>query len=306
MALLPAAFAAGPFPSRPIEFWIPFPPGGPTDASLRTLLNAASKEIGQQIIPVNKPGAGATLAASVMAQSAAPDGHVLSMVASNIFRMPHLQKTPYDPLKDFTYIMGLTNYRYGIVVRADAKWKNLEEFLADAKANPRKMTYGSVGIASSGHIAMEKLAKAAGASMTFVPYKGGAEELTALMAGEVDAVLDPGWGQYVTSGKLRPLAIVGEARFPRFKDIPTLKELGYDVTASSMVGIVGPKGMDPKVVKTLHDAFKKATQDPAYQKALQVIDLEEVYLSSEDYTKFAGEQYERERRVVQQLEIKLN
>jgi tripartite-type tricarboxylate transporter receptor subunit TctC len=306
LMLAPTAFAAGQFPTRPIEFWIPFPPGGPTDASLRILLAAASKELGQQVIPVNKPGAGATLAASVIAQSAAPDGHVIAMVAANIFRMPHLQKTPYDPVKDFTYIMGLTNYRYGIVVRADAKWKTLEEFLAYAKANPRKVNYGAVGIASSGHIAMEKLGKAAGAEMTFVPYKGGAEELTALMGGELDAVLDPGWGQYVTTGKLRPLAIVGESRFPRFKDVPTLKELGYDVTASSQVGIVGPKGMDPKVVKVLHDAFRKATQEPAYQKSLEVIDLEQVYLSSEEYTRFAAEQYERERRTVQQLNIKLN
>lgn len=306
LALLPPAFANGAFPTRPIEFWIPFPPGGPTDASLRVLMAAAGKELGQQVVPVNKPGAGATLAAQVMSQSAAPDGHVLSMVAANIFRMPHLQKTPYDPLKDFTYIIGLTNYRYGIVVRADAKWKNLEEFLAHARANPGKVTYGAVGIGSSGHIAMEKLAKAAGAQMTFVPYKGGAEEMTALMGGEVDAVLDPGWGQYVAGGKLRALAIVGESRFPRFKDVPTLKELGYDITASSQVGIVGPKGMDPGVVRTLHDAFRKATRDPAYIKSLETIDLEDVYLSSEDYTRFAAEQYERERKTVQQLNIKLN
>jgi tripartite-type tricarboxylate transporter receptor subunit TctC len=304
LVLLPAA--ANSFPSKPIEFWIPFPPGGPTDATLRVLTAAASTELGQQVVPVNKPGAGATLAASVMTQVAAPDGHTLSMVAANIFRMPHLQKTTYDPLKDFTYIIGLTNYRYGLVVRADAKWKNLEEFLAYAKDNPSKLAYGSVGIGSAGHIAMEQLGKAAGVKFTFVPYKGGSEEMTALMGGEIDAVLDPGWGQYASSGRVRALAIVGENRFPRFKDVPTLKELGYDITAASQVGIVGPKGMDPKVVRKLHDAFKKATQHPSYIKSLEVIDLEQVYLSSEDYTKFAAEQYEREKRMVQQLNIKLN
>lgn len=305
MACLPAASANGPFPSKPVEFWIPFPPGGTTDGALRLLLAAAGKELGQQVLPINKPGAGATLAASVMAQSAAPDGHTVAMVAANIFRMPHLQKTAYDPLKDFTYIMGLTTYRYGIIVRADSKWKNLQEFLDYAKANPGKVTYGSVGIGSSGHIAMEKLARAAGAQMTFVPYKGS-EEIMALLSGDIDAVLDPGWGPYAASGKVRPLAIVGENRFDRFKDVPTLKELGYDITASSQVGIVGPKGMDPKVVKTLHDAFRKAMRDPAYLKALEANDLEEVYLSSEDYTRFAAEQYEREKRTVKQLDIKLN
>ncbi|MDK2656018.1 tripartite tricarboxylate transporter substrate binding protein [Cupriavidus consociatus] len=301
----PAVMAAGDFPAKPIEFWIPFPPGGPTDGSLRTLANAAGKELKHRVVPINKPGAGATLAAQLMSQTAAPDGYTLSMVAANIFRMPHLQKTPYDPLKDFTYIIGLTNYRYGLVVRADARWKTLEEFLAYARANPGKVTYGAVGIGSSGHISMEKLGKAAGAKFTFVPYKGGSEEMMALLSGDIDAVLDPGWGQHAVAGKVRPLAIVGDARFPRFKDVPTLKERGYDITASSLVGIVGPKGMDPAVVRALHDAFYKASQDPAYLRSLEAIDLEQVHLSSEAYARFAAEQYEREKASVRQLEISL-
>ncbi|CAG2136564.1 hypothetical protein LMG31506_01685 [Cupriavidus yeoncheonensis] len=306
LGLMPAALAAGTYPARPIEFWIPFPPGGPTDASLRALVAAAGKELDQRVVPINKPGAGATLAASVMAQTATPEGYVLSMVAANIFRMPHLQKTSYDPRKDFTYIIGLTNYRYGLVVRADARWKNLAEFLAYAKANPGKVSYGAVGIGSSGHIAMEKLARAVGTQFTFVPYKGGSEELMALLGGDIDAVLDPGWSQYAIAGKIRPLAIVGDSRFPRFKDVPTLKELGYDITASSLVGIVGPKGMDPAVVRRLHDAFRAATKDPAYIQSLEAIDLESVYLSHEAYTRFAAEQYEREKRTVQQLNIRLD
>ncbi|SOZ30972.1 conserved hypothetical protein; UPF0065 [Cupriavidus taiwanensis] len=300
-----AATAAGDFPAKPIEFWIPFPPGGPTDGSLRTLLAAAGKELDQRVVPINKPGAGATLAAQVMSQTAAPNGYTLSMVAANIFRMPHLQKTPYDPLKDFTYIIGLTNYRYGLVVRADARWKTLEEFLAYARANPGKVTYGAVGIGSSGHISMEKLGRAAGAKFTFVPYKGGAEEMMALIGGDIDAVLDPGWGQFAVAGKVRPLAIVGDARLARFKDVPTLKERGYDITASSLVGIVGPRGMDPAVVRKLHDAFFRAAQDPAYLRSLEAIDLEPVHLNSADYTRFAAEQFEREKRVVQQLDISL-
>jgi tripartite-type tricarboxylate transporter receptor subunit TctC len=307
LSVLPATATAtaAPFPSRPIEFWIPFPPGGGTDAAIRVLATLASKELGQQVVPVNKPGAGATLAASVMAQSAASDGYVVALVAANILRLPHLQKTPYDPLKDFTYIMGLTNYRYGIVVRADAKWKTLPELLAYAKANPGKVNYGAVGIGSSGHIAMEQLSRAAGVSMNFVPYKGS-DELIALLGGDIDVVLDPGWGPYVSTGKMRALSIVGETRFPRFPDVPTLKELGYQVTASSQVGIVGPRGMDPKVVKVLHDAFRKAARDPLYIQSLERIDLEEVYMGSEDYTKFAHAQYERERATVRQLKIKLN
>lgn len=305
MAAAPAQ-AAGAYPSRPIEFWIPFPPGGPTDAPIRALLDAAGKELKQSMVPINKPGAGATLAATVMSQTAAPDGYTLALVAANIFRMPHLQKTAYDPRKDFTYIIGLTNYRYGLVVRADAPWKTLEAFLAYAKAHPGKVTYAAVGTGSSGHIAMEKLGKAAGASFTFAPYKGGSEELMALMAGDIDAVLDPGWGQYALAGKVRPLAIVGDSRFPRFQEVPTLKERGYDISASSQVGIVGPRGMDPAVVKRLHDAFRKAAQSPVYQKALEAIDLQEVYLSSEQYARFAAQQYEREKTTVRELGIRLD
>lgn len=306
MFILTLAGAAEPFPSKPISLLIPFPPGGGSDPSMRALGAAMGAQLKTPVVALNRPGATGTLAASTMAQTAAPDGYTISLVLSNIFRAPHLQKTTYDPVKDFTYIIGLGQYRFGIVVRADSKWKTLPELIAYAKANPGKLSYASVGTGGSGQIAMERLARAADIKVTFIPYKGIAEEMMALAAGDIDVVIDPGWGPYAISGKVRPLAAVATQRYPRFKDVPTLKELGWDIAASSQSGIVGPKGMDPTVVKTLHDALKKATQDPVYTKLMETLDVDQAYLSSADFTKFAAEQFERERHIVLQLGIKLN
>ena len=294
------------FPSKPITLIVPFGAGGPTDVQLRALVAAASKELGQPIVINNVPGAGGTLGHANMARSAAPNGYTVSVIVGSMFRLPHLQKVDYHPVNDFTYIIGLTGYTYGVAVSIDAPWKTLAELVADAKKRPEAISAGFAGRATVGHIMIERLARTAGVQFNLVPYKGAADMMPAVLGRHLDVWADGGFGPAVDSGKMRLLATAGETRAARWPNAPTLKELGYDVVVNSPFGIAGPKGMDKQVVKVLHDAFKKAMADPTFLNALDISSQPVVYMSSAEYTKFAAEAFERERRFVQELKLKLD
>jgi tripartite-type tricarboxylate transporter receptor subunit TctC len=177
-----------------------------------------------------------------------------------------------------------------VVVKADAPWKTWSEFIAYARANPGKLTYASPGAASTLHITMEQLAARDGIKWTHVPMKGGAETTPAVLGGHVAATADStGWGPQVDAGNLRLLVTWGKARTRRWPQVPTLKELGYGIVANSPFGIAGPRGLDPKVVRVLHDAFRKGMEDPAYLRTLERLDMEPVYLGPEDYAKYVSQ-----------------
>ena len=303
---LSAPALADSYPSRPIELIIPFPPGGPTDTQLRSLAQAASRQLGQPIVIVNRPGAAGTLGPAAMARNAKPDGYTIAVVVATLYRMPHLMKVDYHPVRDFSYLIMLTGFTNGIVVRADAPWANLQELLADAKARPQEISFGSTGTGSAGHIAMERLLRMAGAQMNFIPYKGGAEETAALLGGHLDVISDPGWGPMVDAGKARVLATLGRQRLKRFAQVPTLRELGFDIVVESPIGLTGPRGMDAAVVKKLHDAFRSAMNDPSYERALEINDQVPLYMGSENYSRYVAEQTEIEKNLIGELGIKLN
>lgn len=293
------------FPTRPITLIVPFSAGGPTDVQLRAIAAAASKELGQPIVINNVPGAGGTLGPANMARSAAANGYTVSVIVGSMFRLPHLQKVDYHPVNDFTYIIGLTGYTYGVAVSVDAPWKTLAELMADAKTRPAAISAGFAGRATIGHIMIERLARAGGTEFTLVPYKGATDMMQAMLGRHLDVWADGGFGPGVDSGKFRLLATAGETRAGRWPNVSTLKELGYDVVVSSPFGIAGPKGMDKQVVQVLHDAFKKSMADPAFLKALDASSQPVVYMSSAEYTRFAADAFERERHFVQDLNLKL-
>lgn len=288
------------FPNRPITLIVPWPAGGSTDTHLRKLAELASRQLGQPIIVENKPGAGGMLGPAGMARNAAPDGYTLSQLTISAFRQPHMQKVDWDPLRDFTYIVGVSGYTFGIVVRADSEFKTFNDLIAYARANPGKLSYGSTGTGTSPHLLVEEIASKAGVQFLHVPFKGNADSTQALMGGHVMAQSDAtGWGKFVDAGTFRLLVTFGEQR-ARW-GAPTAKELGYDIVSYSPYGIVGPKGMDPKVVKILHDAFRKASEDPENQKVLQQLDQVYWYKSSEDYTRWAAETNVSERALIERL-----
>ena len=299
-ALAGGARGADNYPSRPITLIVPWPAGGSSDTHLRKLSELASRHLGQPIVIENKPGAGGMLGPSGMARSAAPDGYTLSQIHLGAFRQPYMQKVDWDPLRDFTYIIGVSGYTFGVVVKSDSPFKTFEDLMAYAKANPGKMSYASTGTGTSPHLLVEDLAAKSGVTFLHVPYKGSADATQALMGGHVMALSDStGWGKFVDQGMFRLLVTFGEQR-TRW-GAPTAKELGYDTVSVSPYGIVGPRGMDPKVVKVLHDAFKKAIDDPDNAKMLQTLDQVYWYKSSEDYARWAAETFASERAIIERL-----
>lgn len=302
---LSAPARAATFPDRPITLIVPFPPGGATDTQMRALAMAATRELGQTVIIANRPGAGGTLGPAAMAHTTAPDGYTVSVVVGTLFRYPFLQQVNYDPLKDFTYVACMTAYSYGIVVRQDAPWKTLDELIAHARSHPDQLSYGGTGAGGSGRIAIERLSRLTGAKFNFIPYKGAAEETTALLGGHIQMVSDAGWGPMIDTGKARLLAVMGEARAKRVPDVPTLTELGYPIIASNPVGIAGPRGMDPKVVAVLQKAFHRASRDADYNRALENADQPHMLMDSAAYTEYAIRQVAEEKQFVAELGLKM-
>jgi tripartite-type tricarboxylate transporter receptor subunit TctC len=293
------------YPERPITLIVPWTAGGSTDISLRVLAEVLGKQMGTRIVVENKPGAGGTIGPAALI-NARPDGYTIAQVPITVMRYPHMQKVNWDTFKDFTWIIGITGYTFGVVVRADSPWKTWKEFVAYAKANPEKITYGTPGQGTSLHMTMEEIAARDGIKWTPVPFKGNADATAALLGGHITASADSfGWAEHIQSGRFRLLVTWGAERTKRWPDVPTLKELGYKIVSNSPYGIAGPRGMDPKQVKFLHDAIKKAIEDPAYQKVLDRFDLENFYLSSEDYARHVKIWYDEEKANVERVGLSL-
>ena len=233
-----------------------------------------------------------------MAASAKPDGYTIAQLTVGAFRQPYMQKVDWDPIRDFTYIIGVSGYTFGVVVKADSPFKTFDDFIAYAKANPGQLSYSSTGNGTSPHLLMEEVSAKANVKLLHVPFKGNADSTQALLGGHVMAQSDAtGWGKFVDAGTFRLLVTFGDER-TRW-GAPTAKELGYDIVSYSPYGLVGPKGMDPKVVKVLHDAFKKAMDDPENRKMLQQLDQVYWYKSTEDYARWAREEVVSERAPIE-------
>lgn len=298
---LPGLAQAQAFPARPIRLICPWPAGGSTDAVMRALAESAGKNLGQQVVIENKPGAGGMLGANELA-SARPDGYTLSQLPHGVFRIPHMQKVQFNTLQDFTWIACLTGYTFGLVVPTDSPIKSVKDLVDFAKANPGKFTYGSTGTGTSPHLAVEEFAQRAGIQLNHIPFKGNADNMQAVLGGHTMAASDAtGWAPHVDAGKLRLLATYGSKRTKRWPNVPTLDELGYKTVSDSPFGVCGPKGMDPAVVRTLHDAFRKTLDDPAVLATFDKYDQTVIYMNTEQYTKWARETFDAEKATIERL-----
>ncbi len=300
-SLAAATFAQAPWPSQPIKLMVAFPAGGPTDITMRALAEAATRDLGQTVIIDNRPGAGGTLPAQQM-QIAKPDGYTLAQIPLGVFRLPYTTKIAWDPVKDITYILGITGYAFGIVVPSDSPIKNWADFVAWAKANPGKLAYGSTGVLTSPHLTMEDIAQRLGLTLNHIPYKGSADLMQSLLGGQLMAAADStGFAPHVASGKLRVLCTWGEQRLSKFPDVPTLKELGVPIVQASPYGLGGPKGMEPALVQRIHDAFKRAMESPTHVEALARYDQQLMPMNPQQYQRFAEETFRREKALVEKL-----
>ncbi|MBN9536372.1 MAG: hypothetical protein BGN99_02415 [Alphaproteobacteria bacterium 65-37] len=292
------------FPDRPIKLIIPWAAGGPADGGFRILAESAARKFGQPVVVENKGGASGVLGALAL-QEAKPDGYTISQMHMSVLRQPLLNpQLRYDPIVDLTYILQITGFVMGIVVRAEAPWQTLPELLAYAKTHPGKLNWGTLGIGSTQHLAMERLGMAQGLAWTHAPYRGTADTLRALLGGEIDfASESSGWAPMVQAGKLRLLAVFTAERARRFPDAPTVRELGYDVVVDSPGGLIGPRGMDPAVVKVLADAFRAAAEEPQHRQFLDNMDQPLLLLDGPAYRDAMARTYVEERELLKQLKL---
>ena len=292
------------FPAKAITLICPWPAGGGTDLHLRKLGEIASRHLGQPVVIENRPGGSGMNGPATMSKTARPDGYTISQLAITAYRLPHLQKVDWDPLADFSYILGVAGYTFGIVVKADSPFKTFQDLLTYAKANPGKLSYATPGPGTSLHLAMEEIGAKANVQFLHIPFKGYADGAIALMGGHVMVQVDStGWAKQVDSGAQRLLATLGDKR-TRW-NAPTVKELGIDTVSNSPYGLVGPKGMPPQVVKVLHDAFKTAMDDPDHLKTLQQLDQAYWYKSTDDYARWAAETLKAERATIERVGLLL-
>lgn len=297
----PSFVSAQAFPSRTIKLIYPWTAGSGGDVIIRAMAATAAKTLGTSIIVENKPGAGGMLGPNELLK-AAPDGYTLSQLSVAIFRQPHMQKTAFDPLQDFSYVIGLAGFVFGLVVPADSPIKSVTDLVAFAKANPGKFSYATSGIGISGHLAMEEFASRAGIELLHVPFKGDTEGLQAMLGHQVMGHSSAStWAPHVDAGKARLIMTYGSKRTTRWPTVPTVREAGYDFFTDSPWGIGGPKGMDPAVVKQLHDAFNLSLKDPQVQTLLDKYDQPQIHMDPEQYTRFARGAFLQEKATITRL-----
>jgi tripartite-type tricarboxylate transporter receptor subunit TctC len=289
------------FPNKSITLIAPWPPGGGSDAVMRTFAESASRALGVQVVIENRPGAGGTLGATAML-NAKPDGYTLTQLPLGVYRLPHMQKTPFDPVKDLTHIIGLTGYTFGIVAVPDAPFTTIKDMVAYAKANPGSVEYGSTGTGTTPHLAMEEFSHKAGIVLNHIPYKGSAELMHAILSGQIRVMCGiPEYAPWVKEGKLRLLATLGRTRSKLFPDVPTVKESGWDTISESPFGIGGPKNMAPALVRVLHDGFKKTLDDAKVLETLDRYAQPVIYMNTDDYTRYAAQTFHAEKATIERL-----
>jgi len=276
------------FPDRPIRLIVGNPPGGINDQIMRAASIDAGKKLGESLIIVNKPGAGGVIS-FLSLKGSPPDGYTIGVTTPPLWRQPVIEDVDYDPVKDFTYIINIAETVFGIVVPQDSPFKTWADVLAYSKANPGKLSYGAPpGQNQTSHIMVEGIARQEKMQWVPIGYKGSAESIPAMMGGYVAFSMEPlvSISSLVRSGKARLLAVATPKRLKSWPDVPTLKDLGYPNIVDSPTGLAGPANMPPDIVKTLHDAFKYAMEQPSFISMLSQADQSPRYMGSEEYTKY--------------------
>ncbi|MBR0671376.1 Bug family tripartite tricarboxylate transporter substrate binding protein [Neoroseomonas soli] len=308
VALARPSLGQGRFPNRPVRFLIPWAPGGALDGFMRLQAEMFQREFGQPLIIENRPGARGTLAAIQLVTQTRPDGYTIAHHHLSVIRHPFLTRRPtWDPVNDFTYVMQQTGFVFGHVVHPASGWNTLADMWAEARRRPGELSYGTSGIATSNHLAQEELCEKEGVQMIHVPYRGTSENITAMLARQLDVIANSNaWMPNVEAGQLRLLAVWTRNRLRAFPDVPTLQDLGYGMVVTSPYGIAGPKGMDPEATEFLHQAFKKMQYSDPIQAYMQRNDMPDEYLGPADYTAFARERAAYEQRMVTRLNLSID
>ncbi|MBX9698888.1 MAG: tripartite tricarboxylate transporter substrate binding protein [Acetobacteraceae bacterium] len=293
------------FPDRPITLIVPFPAGGTTDVQMRALAEAATRAFGQQVITENRPGAGSTLGVQAVAR-ARPDGYTVAQLTLPAIRLPLMQRMAYDPARDVTPVLHLTGYTFTVMVRAESPFRSWQDVVADARARPGRHRWGNTGANGTPHLTMVEIAERDKLEVEHVPFRGEADALQAVLGGHIEcSTAGTAYGQLVQEGRLRFLNCWTRVRIPRFPDVPTLLELGYDgMVVTSPYGLVAPPGLDPAIRDALHAGFRTALHDPQHLATLERLDMVAEYLGPADYARFIQETIVMETRRIDRLGLR--
>lgn len=304
LCLLPVTAMAD-WPNKPVKVVVPFASGGATEVVARAAADHMSHVFGQPFIIDNRSGGSGTIGTEIVAKSA-PDGHTLLVTTIPPLAMvPHMRKLSYDPLKDFAPVGRITESMPLLAVHPSLGVKTFPEFVAFAKANPGRIHYGSAGVGSITHLRGAILAKQAGIDIVQVPYKGGAETLVDVLAGNIDAMLDGAVVPYVKSGKLVLVATLDTVRHPAFPDTPTVRESGLpDYEAANWVGMLAPAGTDPKTVAALSRELKVISQNRDLNEKLLPMSQRLVEDTPEGMNASMRKQYDLYARIFKELDIR--
>lgn len=291
------------WPSKPVTFLVPFPPGGSTDMIARTVAAELGPRVNGTILVENKGGAGGTIGTASV-KRASPDGYMILVSSLGPYVIgPHLMKNiGYDPLKDFDYLTVAVQAPNVLAVPANSPHKSFQDLLKFIKANPDKMTFASSGIGSSDHLTAELFWQETGTKAIHVPYKGGAPAMQDLLGGQVDATfmnINTGLSN-IKGGKLRALAITGNKRSPLLPEVPTMEELGLKgVTVYSWQAFAAPKGTPADVKKKLHQGIVASLNEPNVKAKLLDLGFEIVGNTPEQFTEFQANEFARWKKVIE-------
>jgi len=307
LVLLPVAVLAQAYPSKPIRMILPFPPGGPTDITGRVIAQKLSEQLGQPVVPENRPGAAGNIGLEVGAK-AHPDGYTITLTAPPIAVSPSLYtQLNYNAIRDFAPVSLVAAIQNIMVVHNSVPAKNVKEFIALARRYPGKLNFSSSGAGSTNHLATELLKGRFKLNMVHVPFKGSSPALVALMSGEVDmgTMAVPGAIPIVRANKVRPLAVLSERRVPALPEVPNMKESGVDdFVVPIWYGILAPAGTPREIVNRLNSEIHKALDSADTRQRLASSGVEPLVSTPEHFAAFIKSETVRYAKIVKDAGIK--
>jgi tripartite-type tricarboxylate transporter receptor subunit TctC len=300
------ALAQAAFPSRPVHWIVPFPPGGAAEIISRVIANRLRVVWGQPVIIDNKPGAGTIIGTDAVAK-AAPDGHTFGLVITAHVVNPSIRKLPYDTLKDLTGITQMVNLHLALIAHPSAPYNTVAELVAHSKANPGKVHFGTVGAGTSSHLFGELLNLTAGSSLVHVAYKGSSAAQADLLGGQIPLMLDALASQMtmINSGKMKVIALTGSRRHPDFP-YPTTAETYPGVVADSYFGLVAPAATPREIINKLNRDIVDAIATPEVRERMAQLGLIPVGSSPAEFDALIRSDMARWAKVIEQAKIRLD